>query len=63
MAGDTLDHLHRLDDRTFHIADRPAEEWEAAERYVRKAAVDVLGALGALGFGGRDDTRTKAGAA
>ena len=58
--ADSLDFMHKLDDRTFHIADRPAEEWDAAERYVRKAAVDVLGALG---FGGRDDTRTKAGAA
>ena len=57
---DNADHLFRQDDRMRHIADRPAEEWEAAERYVRKAAVDVLGALG---FGGRDDTRTKAGAA
>ena len=44
--SDIIDHLHRLDERTLHIANATDEQWEAARRYVVPHAPDCLAALG-----------------
>lgn len=46
MSADTLDHMHRLDERTLYVPDATPEQWAAATRYVTRNASDLLEMLG-----------------